>query len=111
MLSRFPALEVGEDLHVADEAGRTGSDVLDHSWIGLLRMLRLKRQLMIWGAANPLRIWKSFGEIRLREPKEFFVANFASFLVSHRFALPPSVRKAADGISFSRLYPLAYFKS
>jgi hypothetical protein len=111
VLSRFPALEVGKDLHIADEAGRTGSDVVDNSWIGLLGMLRLKRQLMIRGAANPLRIWKSFGEIRLREPKEFFVANFPSFLVAHRFALPASIRKAADCTSFSRLYPLAYFKS
>ena len=75
--------------------------MLDHSWIGLLGMLRLKRQLMIRGAANPLRIWKSFGEIRLREPKEFFVASFLSFLVAHRFALPASIRKAADCTSFS----------
>jgi hypothetical protein len=101
VLSRFPALEVGKDLHVADKAGRTGSDVLDHSWIGLCGMLRLKRQLMIRGAVNPLRIWKSFRKIGLCESEKFVLGNFCSPSDPHRFiaafaASHPNLTKAQN---------------
>jgi hypothetical protein len=101
VLNRFPALEVGKDLHVADEAGRTGSDVLDNGWIGLLGMLRLKRQLMIRWAANPLRIWKSFRKIGFCEAEKFVLGNFCSPSNPHRFlaafaASPPKPAKAPE---------------
>lgn len=48
-------------------------------------------QVGIGGTVDAVRIWECFGEIGLREAKEFLFVKFLSFVSWHRLVLPASV--------------------
>jgi hypothetical protein len=43
-------------------------------------------QVGIGRTIDPIRIWKRFGKIRLREAEELFLVDFLSLFVAHWFA-------------------------
>ena len=95
-LPGFPALQVGQDFHVAVEARRTASEVLADMGVRRFgRMFGHIPQLGIGRTVDPLRIRKRFRKIRFGEAEEFFLSNFLLlFVVRHRLTLPTSVRRA-----------------
>src|SRR4029077_14271752 len=86
VLSSFPALQIGQDFHVAAKARRAAGEMLGYERIGFSAVLGQKCQVGIGRTIDPIRIWKRFGKIRLREGEELFLVDFLSLFVAHWFA-------------------------
>jgi hypothetical protein len=91
-LSGFPALQIRQNFHVPIETGRTAcevfADVIIPFWNGMFcHTLEVGMERTIDAAW----VGKGFGEIGLREAKEFFFVKFLSSVSWHRLALPASV--------------------
>ena len=86
MLSGFPALQIGQDFHVAGEAGGTAGEVLRDKRISFLRVLGQADQLGIWRTIDSLWIGEGFGKVCLGEAKESFLVSFLPLFVSHWLA-------------------------
>jgi hypothetical protein len=86
VLSSFPALQIGQDFHVAAKARRAAGQVLADEGIRLGRTLGQANQVPIGRTVDPVGIWKRFGKIRLGEGEELFLVDVLSLFVAHWFA-------------------------
>lgn len=99
-LFRRPALEVSEHLHVAPKTWRAARQVFADPCVSCFgRVFRHAHQVGIRWTANPPRVGEGFGEVGFGKAKEFVLAEFASSIPRHRFALPASAPQSGRPVS------------